>query len=457
MPSACLEPTRTRHYPSTGDTRLMRNVTIDVKHLTRVEGHGNIAVKVSDDEITRLELQIVESPRFFEAFLRGRPWSEVPHITCRICGICSVGHTCAAVKAVEAATGIEVTQQTRRLRKLALNGEQLQSHVLHLYFLAAPDFLGVGSVIPLASTHPDVVRRALRMKKLANDICGAVGGRHIHPIAIHAGGTTHLPDPDVLIQLKRRLEESRADLLQTAELFASLDVPAFERDTEFLSLRVAGNGEYAFYEGDLVSTLRPEPTDVQDYRERVQETVVAHSTAKHCRSPYSPTFMVGALARFNNNADRLHPEAAKVASMLKLEPICTNPFHNNTAQLVECVHCTENSIELIETLLADGLREEPLIEPKRFGRGIGSVEAPRGTLFHEYELDGDGRIAGANLVIPTGQNLANIEADMRAYLPKLLADEFSREEITLRLEMLVRAYDPCISCATHMLDIQWQE
>lgn len=433
----------------------MKNVTIDVKHVTRVEGHGNIAVNVADGEITKLELQIVESPRYFEAFLRGRRWYEAPHISCRVCGICSVAHTTASVKAVEAATGIEVTEQTLLLRKLILNAEQLQSHVLHLYFLAVPDYLGVGSVIPLASTHPDVVKRALRMKKLANDICAAIGGRHIHPIAVHVGGFTHFPKPDELVGLKHRLEESRKDLFETAKLFTTLAVPDFTRETEFLSLRCDGNGEYAFYDGDLVSTKQSEPTKVEDYRTRVLESVVPHSTAKHSRSPHSPAYMVGALARFNNNADRLHPVAKEVAEMLGLRPVCQNPFHNNTAQLVECVHCTEHSIELIDQLLTRGLKEEPPVKPDRFGKGAGTTEAPRGILFHEYEIDGDGKIEGANLVIPTAQNLANIEADMRAMMPELLDSGMSKEQMTLRLEMLVRAYDPCISCSVHLLDIEW--
>jgi len=434
----------------------VKNVTIDVKHVTRVEGHGNISVNVRNGEITHLELQIVESPRFFESFLRGRRWYEAPHITCRVCGICSVGHTSASVQAVEAATGIEVSEQTRRLRKLIFCGEVLQSHVLHLYFLAVPDFLGVGSVIPLASTHPDVVKRALRLKRLANDVCAVVGGRHIHPIAVHVGGFTHVPRPDELVALKRRLVAAREELQATAELFATLPLPSFQRKTEYLALKVPGNGEYAFYEGNLVSTLDPSPTKVSEYRGRVIETIVPHSTAKHTRSPRSPTYMVGALARFNNNAAQLHPAAKKVASQLGLEPVSFNPFHNNTAQLVECVQVTEQAIELIDTLLTVGLKEEPLVEPARFGSGVGSSDVPRGTLFHEYHLDAHGNIAGANLVIPTGQNYANIEADLRAFLPDLLQSGMGKEEITLRLEMLVRAYDPCISCSTHALDIHWE-
>ena len=433
----------------------MKNVTIDVKHVTRVEGHGNISVRVQDGEITRLELAIVESPRFFESFLRGRHYSEAPHITCRVCGICSVGHTTASVKAMEAALGIEVTEQTVLLRKLLFNGEIMQSHWLHVLFLAVPDYLGVGSVIPLARTHPDVVKMALRLKRLSNDVCGVVAGRHIHPVACHVGGMTHVPSDDQLLDLKRRLEASREDLAAIASVYSTFKIPDLERDTEYVALKVADNGEYAFYDGDVVSTKDPNPTKAADYRSRVTEAVVQHSAAKHCSSPNSEAYAVGALARFNNNHEQLHPVARDVAGKLGLEAVCINPFHNNTAQLVETVHCVEHSIELIHEMLTRGLEVEPLQQPTRFGQGVGAAEVPRGLLYHDYSVDPNGFIDGANLIIPTGQNLANIEADMRAFVPQLLESGMNREEMTLQLEMLVRAYDPCISCATHMLKVDW--
>ncbi len=431
-------------------------MTIEVNEVTRVEGHGNIAVRLDSGAITRLELQIVESPRFFEAFLRGRRYDEAPHITCRVCGICSVGHTTAAVRAMEAACGITPGEQNVLLRKLILFGEHIQSHVLHLYFLAVPDYLGVGSVIPLAKTHADVVQRALRMKKLANDLCMIVGGRHIHPIAYQVGGFTHWPSTQELREMKGRLEAARPDLAATVDLFATLNVPDASRDTEYLALRDPAGREYALYDGRLVSTADPTPTDPQDYRRRVIESVVPHSTSKHCRSHCSATYAVGALARFNNNHACLHPAARAAASRLGLTALCNNPFHNNTAQLVETVHAVESAIELIDTLLTRGLRIEAREQPQRFGRGVGAVEVPRGLLFHEYTVDDKGRIAEANLVIPTGQNLANIEADMRGMIPPMLAAGMSRDAMTLRLEMLVRAYDPCISCATHFLEVEWR-
>lgn len=429
-------------------------MAIEVHEITRVEGHGNLSVRLEDGEITRLELQIVESPRFFEAFLRGRNYDEAAQIACRICGICSVGHTTAGTKAIEAACGIVPTGQTVMLRKLILMGEEIQSHVLHLYFLAAPDFLGVGSVIPLARTHPDVVKRALRMKKLANDLCAMVGGRHIHPIAYGVGGFTHVPSTQELHDMKARLEAARPDLEETLRLFEQLRMPEVHRDTEYVSLQSA-SGEYAFYDGDIVSTLDASPTPVAEYRRRVIEDVVGHSTAKHCRSPNSATYAVGALARFNNNAAQLHPRARDAARRLGLVAPCDNPFMNNAAQLVEVVHCVDEAIELIDALLSLGLRTEALVPPQRFGRGVGAAEVPRGVLFHEYALDERGKVEAANLIIPTGQNLANIEGDLRVLTADLLRKSAPKDEITRQLEMLVRAYDPCISCATHFLDIEW--
>lgn len=438
------------------DAPATRTIEIDVHDVTRVEGHGNIAVRVCDGELTRVALEIVESPRFFEAFLRGRPWHEAPHITCRVCGICSVGHTTASVKAVEAATGIEPTQQTLLLRRLILNAEHLQSHVLHLYFLAIPDFLGVGSVIPLAGSHPEVVKQALRLKRLANDVCAAIAGRHIHPVAYQVGGFTHVPSAADLRGLRDRLLPALGELEQFAELYATLPVPEVTVETEYVALRGRKAGEYALYDGSIVSTSDPDPTAPDDYRERIIEEAVPHSTAKHCHSRYSNSYAVGALARFNNNADGLHPRAARVAAQLGLRPICSNPYHNNTAQLIESIHVIEDSLLLIDELLERGPRHESLVRPERFGHGVGITEVPRGLLVHDYQLDRHGRIAAANLIIPTGQNLANIENDMRSLVPPLLAGGASPAEVTQRLEMLVRAYDPCISCSTHFLEIAWE-
>ncbi len=429
----------------------MPTLQVDVHHITRVEGHGNIVVDVENGDLKRCELQVVETPRFFEAMLRGRPYSEASHITSRICGICAVGHATTSLQATEAALGVVPSDQTQRLRKLNFHGEILDSHILHVYMLVAPDFFGVGSVFPLATSHPELVLRALRMKKLAGDLCATIGGRHTHPLALTVGGFTHLPTADQLEQLRTRLEAVRQDVDATVELFQSLKLPVFERETEYIALRQPD--EYAFIGGTITTTDGFE-MPISAYRQVTNEFLVPHSTAKHTRH-HRESYMVGALARFNLNHDKLHPRAQAAATALGLKPICTNPYMNSVAQVVEIVHCVEDAITLIDTLLERGIAPEapPVIEA-RAGEGVGACEVPRGTLYHHYQIGDDGRITAANCIIPTNQNLANIEADMRALVPRILGR--SPDDIRLALEMLVRAYDPCISCSTHMLDVRFE-
>jgi sulfhydrogenase subunit alpha len=416
----------------------MTTVNVDVHHLTRVEGHGNIAVDIENGK------------RFFEAMLRGRPYYEASHITSRICGICSVGHATASLRATETALGVEVSEQTELLRKLLFHGEMIDSHVLHVYMLVAPDFFGAGSVLPLAASHPEVVLRALRIKKLSGDLCAIVAGRHTHPIAMTVGGFTHLPKEKELLAIRERLVAGREDMDETIALLKTLPWPEFERETEYVSLQK--DNEYAFIDG-RIATTDGFTYELPDYRKVTNEYLVPHSTAKwakHNRESY----MVGALARFNNNYDQLHPSAKAAAEELGMKPIVTNPFLNSAAQAIEMVHCIEDSIILIDELVDRGLKEE---EPYQFegkgGEGVGSCDVPRGILFHNYIIDDDGLIQGANCIIPTNQNHANIEADMHALLPQIV--DQSKEEITLTMEMLVRAYDPCISCSTHLLNMEF--
>lgn len=428
----------------------MTNVKVDVHHLTRVEGHGNIVVDVQNGELKQCELQIVETPRFFEAMLRGRPYMESSHITSRICGICAVGHATASLRATERALDVKLSEQTIKLRKLNFFGEILDSHILHVYMLVAPDFLGVGSVIPLAKTAPDVVLRALRMKKVAGEICKHICGRHTHPIAMTVGGFTHFPTKHNLEDLREQLEVMRADNEATVELYGSLKMPNFERDTEYIALRK--EDEYCFIDGEIASTDGG-TWPIEDYRDVTNEEIVQHSSAKHTANQRD-SYSVGALARFNVNHDLLNPKAQEAAAALNLIPKNTNPYMNSVAQVVEIVHAVEESIKLVDDLLAKGITpEEPAPLGRTSGKGVGAAEVPRGTLFHEYEIE-EGRVVGANCIIPTGQNLANIEADMRALVPQIL--DRSQNEITLSLEMLVRAYDPCISCSTHLLDVSFE-
>lgn len=426
-----------------------QSIQIDVHHVTRVEGHGNIVVNVQKGQLEQCELQIIEAPRFFEAMLRGQPYDQASHLSSRICGICAVTHASASLRATEKALGVEPSEQTVLLRKLNLFGEMLDSHVLHIYMLVAPDLLGVGSVIPLAKSAPEVVLRALRMKKLAGDLCAAIGGRHTHPIAMTVGGFTNYATHEEMASLRDRLVAMRKDIDATVELFQGLALPDFIRETEYIALH--DKNEYCLIDGEIASTDGG-VWSLEEYRQVTNEHLVDHSTAKHTSHQRS-TYMVGALARFNLGYDQLHRKAKKVATELGLSPICTNPYMITVAQLVEVVHCAEEAIEAIDQLLKKGIVCEELAPVKRLsGEGVGACEAPRGTLYHNYVIE-NGLIKEANCIIPTGQNLANIEADMRELVPQRL--DRSEEEITLALEMLVRAYDPCISCSTHMLDVKF--
>ncbi|MBS1253864.1 MAG: NAD-reducing hydrogenase HoxS subunit beta [Anaerolineales bacterium] len=426
------------------------DVNVNVHHLTRVEGHGNIVVDVQNGELKQCELQIVEAPRFFEAMLRGRPYYEASHITSRICGICATGHATASLRATENALGVEVSEQTELLRKLVFHGEIIDSHVLHVYMLVAPDFFGVGSVLPLASSHPDVVKRALRIKKLSGDLCAMISGRHTHPIAMTVGGFTHLPTIKEMLAVRERLVAAREDMDETISLLATLPWPEFERETEYVSLQK--DEEYAFIDG-RIATTDGFAYELPDYRNVTNEYLVPHSTAKHTKHNRD-SYMVGALARFNNNYDQLHPRAKAAAEELGMKPVVTNSFLNSGAQAVEMVHCVEDSIRIIDELVDRGIEEEPPYEFQgKGGEGVGSCDVPRGILFHNYVIDDDGVIQGANCIIPTGQNYGNIEADMRALVPQIL--DRPQEEITHMMEMLVRAYDPCISCSTHFLNVEF--
>ncbi len=419
--------------------------SIDIKHLTRVEGHGNIRISIRDGKVEEAAWQVVETPRFFEAMLVGKKWENAPWICGRICGICSIGHTLASIRAVENAFCIVPAEQTLKLRLLLKHMETLQSHILHLYFLAAPDFLGVGSVFPLIDSHPDVVKRAAGLKLLANDLCDSVGGRRMHPTRTVVGGFTMLPGKVELAAFKTRLAAAADDLARTAALFRQFSIPDFQRETEFVSLK--GDGNYPFIGGDLVSTDGVVKLE-KEYRAMTNEYLVEWSTSKLSRLSRN-SFAVGALARLNNNFQFLHPAAKELSLSFGLEPVNHNPFMNNIAQLVECVHVVRESIDLIEGLLALEWQEPRQKVMPKAGVGVGAVEVPRGILYHCYEFDKDGRIVKSDCVIPTSQNHANIQHDLTA-----LAEQYAREgtkdrDIELLAQMLVRSYDPCISCSVH--------
>lgn len=436
---------------------MSEDVNIDVEYLTRVEGHGNIVVNVDNGDIEECEWQVIEAPRFFESMVVDRTWKELHHITSRICGICSIGHTTTSLKATEDALGIEISEQDELLRRIALHAENMQSHVLHVGYLALPDLLDAGSVVPLASSHTEEVKTVIRLHRLANEMSDLLTGRTTHPQRMIPGGFSKIPTEDELKQLRGKLKDSFDDLNAVADLLKDLasEFPAFSRETEFISL--TSDNEYALYDGELVSSDTGTEA-VENYKEFTNEYVVPQSTAKftkHNRDSY----MVGALARLNNNFDQLSSGAKEIAKEFGLEPVCHNPFMNNVAQLVEVVHGVEDSIELINELLDRGLQpqeeyHQPEIDVKA-GQGVAAVEVPRGILFHDYTYDDEGVCTEGNCVIPTNQNHGNIQNDMEELVPQFI--DKPEDEIEKLLKMLVRAYDPCISCSTHYLNVEFVE
>ena len=436
-----------------------RTVIVNVEYLTRVEGHGNIVVNVKEGILEKCELQIVEAPRFFEGMLQGRSIFEAQHITSRICGICSCGHTLASIQAAEEAIGFIPSKQTLELRKYLLHMENLDSHILHIYLLVAPDLLGVKSFVPLIQSHNQVVRLALKMKKTCNDVCDILVGRHIHPISAIVGGFTKLPREKDLDAMLKILYDIRPGMNATVELASGLKFPVFERETEYVAL-LSDDAEYPMLQGDVGSS-DGKRVNKYEYKKVTNEFIVPHSSAKHARW-HRESYAVGALARFNLNATKLHPKAKEVANTLNMKPKVTNPYLNTVAQLIECVHSLEDSIRILEDFkrkeinydeeIIVGLNEQNRIKVKA-GTGVGAVEVPRGILFHCYEVDEKGIITKANCIIPTSQNVNNIERDMKKLVPEILHK--SDEDITLSLEMLVRAYDPCISCSAHFLNVKY--
>jgi coenzyme F420-reducing hydrogenase alpha subunit len=424
---------------------MKKTCTVNIKPLTRVEGHGNIRIKIRNGKLQEAKWEVIETPRFFEAILKGKKWDNAPWITGRICGICSIGHTLASIRAVENAFGIVPDDQTRKLRLLLKHMETLQSHTLHLCFLVLPDFMNTGSVFPLIKSHGDVVLRAAKIKKLANDVCDCIGGRRLHPTRTVVGGFTKLPEKEELLGFSDRLKEIIKDLMLLAELVKGFSLPDFARETEFVSLK--GKDDYPFIGGGMVSSDGVEMEE-KDYKKMTNEYVTEQSTSKWCRLSRD-SFAVGALARLNNNFEFLHPSAKEVARSFDLIPVNHNPFMNNIAQLVECVHVVQDSIRLIDELLDSELKESRQEVKPKSGIGVGAVEVPRGILYHSYEFDDNGNIVKCDCVIPTGQNHANIQHDLECLAREYAARGKNDRELELLAAMLVRAYDPCISCSVH--------
>lgn len=425
----------------------MTSRTIKVDYLARVEGEGSLYVKIKDDKVQEVKLGIFEPPRFFEAFLRGRHFSEAPDITARICGICPVAYQMSAVNAMEDAFGVQVDPQVKALRRLLYCGEWIESHALHIYLLHAPDFLGYEDAIQMVKDFPKEVQLALELKKLGNDIMIFLGGREIHPINVRVGGFYKVPNKKDLKQFMDRLKWACEASLKTIQLTSKLKFPDFEQDYEFVSMRHPS--EYPLAEGRIVSSKGID-ISVRDYEKHFVEEHVAHANALHSVIKNRGAYFVGPIARYNLNFDRLTPTAQDAARSAGLGPTCNNPFKSIIVRAVETLYICEEALRIIEQY---EMPDRPAVDVEpRAGTGCGCSEAPRGLLYHRYKVDENGIILEAKIVPPTAQNQKTIESDLWKFVDKNV--KLPDDKLTWQCEQAVRNYDPCISCATHFLKLK---
>lgn len=422
--------------------------SIRVPILTRVEGEGSLVVKLRGRTVLDVQLAIFEPPRLFESLLRGRPYTDVADITARICGICPIAYQMTAVQALEAAFQTQVPGEIRALRRLMYCGEWIESHTLHVHLLQAPDLFNLNSGIELAERFPEVVKRGLRQKKLGNALLETLGGRAIHPVNLAVGGFYRLPKVSEIAKLIPEFEWGLEAALETVRWVASLPLPEFDRPYDYVAIQHPD--EYAIIEGDVVCSdgLRINHADYEAHFEEIQ---VPHSTALQSRRlPSGSSYFVGPLARINVSRDQMAEPARRIADEIGWQTPCYNPFHGIVARCLEVVHAFAEGLDLLRSYRGATLSRQKL--QVRAGTGRAVTEAPRGLIYHRYEVAEDGSIELAKIVPPTSQNQAQIEADLRVLLERRM-DE-SDQVIAVECEKLIRNYDPCISCSTHFLKLR---
>ncbi len=420
---------------------------IKVGNLARVEGEGGIYVRVKGGKVQEVRLNIFEPPRFFEAFLRGRRFDEAPDITARICGICPVAYQMSSSHAMEDLLGVKVGGGLRTLRRLIYCGEWIESHALHVFLLHAPDFLGYQSAMEMAGDHRDVVEKGLNLKRIGNALVALVGGREIHPVNLRVGGFYRVPGKEELRGILEDLKRGRDLAVEMVRWASTLPFPDLERDYEFVAL--SHPDEYPMNEGRIVSNKGLD-IDVRDYDDHFVEEQVPHSTALHSRLKERGHYLVGPLARFNLNFERLRPIAREIAREVGLVPPCRNPFLSIVVRTIEILHAFDEAVGIVEGYEEPG--EASIEFEVREGTGYGCTEAPRGILYHRYTIDGRGIIRDAKIVPPTSQNQGVMEEDLRKFVEMNL--HMAEEELTFRSEQTIRNYDPCISCSTHLLKVE---
>ena len=427
--------------------------SVVIDHLCRVEGHGGITVNIKDGRVEQINVDIFEGSRFFEPLVVGRHYDEIPPILSRICAICSAVHTITSLMAIENAFGVKITPQTALLRDLLIQGGNIESHALHLFCLAVPDYLGYTGAISLAADQPELVKMGLDLKKLGNTVQETIGGRAVHPVNAVIGGFGKLPNKGLLLDLKEQLKKGLKQASATIDLMATLKISDFTESPTVYAALESADSKFSFF-GERIILSTGDSIDINKYKEVCNEKVVLHSHAKHSQFENKP-FMVGSLARIMLNGHKLTGGAKKAMEKLGLNSPSENVLYNNLAQAVELVYAVERSLEIIDQLLKHGIKDERPAEVKvKAGEGTAACEAPRGMLFHSYAFDKKGNLTNADVITPTAQNLANMEKDLRVSVERLISE--SKESLSDKLEMVVRAYDPCISCSVHLVELNYK-
>lgn len=426
----------------------MTERTIAVDYLARVEGEGALKVRIDAGRVDAVELRIFEPPRFFEALLRGRQFGEAPDITARICGICPVAYQMSSCHALERALGLRVEGPLRELRRLLYCGEWIESHTLHIYLLHAPDFLGVPDAVQMAKDHPEIVRQGLALKKAGNALMQLLGGREVHPINVRVGGFYRVPEVEELRGLRPMLSEAAGLAEATVRWAADLPFPSVDEEYEFVALRHPA--EYPMNEGQISSSAGLAiPAD--RFEQEFEEQQVPYSHALQARRRGGGEYLVGPLARYALNHDRLGPRSRAIAREVGLGPVVRNPYRSILVRAIEVLYACEEALRIVDAYVRPDRPFLPAQLPSGEVVGSAATEAPRGLLYHRYRIGPDGRILDARIVPPTSQNQRRIEGDLRHLIERSLALDDAR--LTSECERAIRNHDPCISCATHFLQM----
>ncbi|MCF7910287.1 Ni/Fe hydrogenase subunit alpha [Candidatus Pacearchaeota archaeon] len=421
---------------------------INLNHICKIEGHADLSLKIRKNKVKKCELKASEGARFFEALVLDKDLSDIQEIVSRICGICSCSHTVASIQALEEALNIKPSQQQKYIREILILAERIRSHATHLYFLSLPDFFNASSALSLGKKHKQKINDALEIITLGNKIIEVFGGREIHPFLKIK---EELPDKD-FSELVRDLENSKKTIKKTIKLFEKLNYPQFERNSDYLSLK---EGDiYASISGKITSNTGTFIDD--DYKKHIKENIKEYATSKFVLKNENP-YMLGAMARINNSHKELDKETQKILYKtlleMKLKLPLKNPYYNLICQAIEIFASVNRIIKILKEIPE---KQKNLDSIKiKSGHGVSSVEAPRGTLFHEYKINKKGKITYCNIITPTAQNLNMMEQDITELVNNLLIKKSSKQEITNKVEKLIRAYDPCFSCSTHFLKVNW--